>query len=58
VRRAGVTTTWDEFEPKGLIRHGGNVTILDREGLIEAANGLYGLPQADAERLSSGARRD
>jgi hypothetical protein len=29
------------------------VTILDRDGLLESANGLYGQPEAEAERLFS-----
>jgi hypothetical protein len=57
VRRAGVTTTLHEFESTGLVKHArGSVTILDRDGLIEAANGFYGAPEAEAERLFSGSR--
>jgi CRP-like cAMP-binding protein len=57
VRRAGVTVALQDFDAKGLIKHArGSVTIIDRDGLIEAANGFYGAPEAEAERLFSGAR--
>ena len=59
VRRAGVTSAVQDFEAKGLIKHArGSVTIIDRDGLIEAANGFYGAPEAEAERLFSGIRQD
>lgn len=52
VRRAGVTAALQSFEGQGLIRTArGAVTILDRDGLEEAANGLYGQPEAEFERL-------
>jgi CRP-like cAMP-binding protein len=55
VRRAGVTVALHEYESKGLIKHArGSVTIVDRDGLIEAANGFYGGPEAEAERLFFG----
>jgi CRP-like cAMP-binding protein len=54
VRRAGVSVALQHFEDKGLISTGrGSVTILDRDGLLESANGLYGQPEAEAERLFS-----
>jgi hypothetical protein len=30
------------------------VTVLDRDGLEEGANGLYGVPEAEFERLFPG----
>jgi CRP-like cAMP-binding protein len=59
VRRAGVGAALQAFEGQGLIRTArGAVTILDRDGLEEAANGFYGQPEAEFERLfgSSAAR--
>lgn len=42
VRRSGVTTALQELERTGLISHRrGFVTVLDREGLEEHANGTY-----------------
>jgi CRP-like cAMP-binding protein len=55
VRRAGVTTAQHHFVEKGLIKTTrGSVTILDRDGLVESADGLYGQPEAEAERLFFG----
>ena len=52
VRRAGVTGALQDFETKGLIATArGAVTITDRDGLEESANGLYGAPEAEFERL-------
>jgi CRP-like cAMP-binding protein len=52
VRRAGVTVALQHYETQGLIFTGrGSVTIEDRDGLEEAANGLYGAPEAEYERL-------
>src|SRR5262245_13601307 len=52
VRRAGVTVALQRYETQGLIATGrGSVTIEDRDGLEEAANGLYGVPEAEYERL-------
>jgi hypothetical protein len=54
VRRAGVTVGLQHFEAQGLISTArGAVTILDRDGMIESANGLYGGPEAEFERLFS-----
>ena len=51
VRRQGVTVTMHELEGKGLIRSTrGAVRILDREGLAVAANGFYGVPEAEYAR--------
>lgn len=52
VRRAGVSAALQVYEAQGLIRTArGAVTILDRDGLEEAANGLYGQPESELERL-------
>jgi CRP-like cAMP-binding protein len=52
VRRAGVTRTLQSFETKGLVETAyGSVTVKDREGLEECANGLYGPPETEADRL-------
>jgi len=51
-RRAGVTTAVSSFHARGLISHSrGIVTIVDREGLINAAGGLYGIPEAEYARI-------
>jgi len=50
VRRAGVSQAL--LEKMGLVRTApGSVTIMDRDGLEECANGLYGTPEAEYERL-------
>ncbi len=52
VRRAGVTTALTSFESRGLTYgERGAVTIIDRDGLEETANGLYGPAEAEYERL-------
>jgi CRP-like cAMP-binding protein len=52
VRRAGITTALHQLEKPGLIAISrGCVTILDRYGLEQSANGLYGAPEAEFERL-------
>jgi CRP-like cAMP-binding protein len=49
VRRSGVTTALQELERKGLIAHRRSVvTLLDREGLVEGANGSYIAPKSTA----------
>lgn len=54
VRRAGVSIAVQHFERRGLIETARSaVTIVDRDGLEEAANGLYGVPEAEYERLFS-----
>jgi CRP-like cAMP-binding protein len=45
VRRSGVSMALQEIERTGLISHRrGYVTILDREGLVTVANGIYSRP--------------
>ena len=52
VRRSGVTLAVQILEGKGLIRATrGNVTILDRQGLIEGSNGAYGFAEREYQRL-------
>jgi CRP-like cAMP-binding protein len=52
VRRAGVTIALQELESRGLIETArGAVNILDRDGLEECSNGLYGVPEGEFERL-------
>src|SRR5262245_21065219 len=55
VRRAGVTAALNELEARALISSKrGCITITDRQGLEAAANGLYGVPEAEFERLFPG----
>jgi CRP-like cAMP-binding protein len=58
VRRAGVTMALHQLEAAALIATTrGHVTILDRCGLEASANGLYGVPEAEFDRLfNPGAR--
>ena len=52
VRRAGVTSALHMLEGERLIRSTrGMITVLDRAGLEAKANGSYGLPEAEYERL-------
>ncbi len=52
VRRPGVTLALKLLENDGLIvAKRGLVTIIDREGLIEAVNGVYGAPKAEHRRV-------
>jgi|SRR5262245_26245279 len=52
VRRSGVTTALHELEKLALISTArGCVTVLNRRGLEDSANGLYGVPEAEFERL-------
>jgi CRP-like cAMP-binding protein len=51
VRRAGVTQTLNRLHRKGLIRLSrGRIEIADRDGLIDSANGTYGIPEAMARK--------
>ena len=52
VHRPGVTVAIRDFERRGLIRGGrGEVTLLDRGALEAAANGYYGVAEAEFQRL-------
>jgi len=55
VRRAGVTVALNQLDGKGVIRLSrGRINIVDRGGLINQANGTYGIPEAAA--LIAGSR--
>ncbi len=55
VRRAGVTVATHELEGRGLIKATrGRIRILDRGGLETAADGAYGVPEAEYQRLLGG----
>jgi CRP-like cAMP-binding protein len=52
VRRPGVTVALDGLEKRNLIAaKRGTILIIDRSGLEEAANGAYGVPEAEFARL-------
>lgn len=52
VRRAGVTVALHNLEAEGYVRAArGKVTIVDRDGLRAFADGLYGVAEAEYERL-------
>jgi CRP-like cAMP-binding protein len=52
VQRPSVTTALHMIEGYGFIRaKRGNITILDREALVEFADGTYGAPEAEYRRL-------
>ncbi len=52
VRRPGVTDALHRLEGDLLIRaRRGSITIRDRDGLERAANGSYGVPEAEYRRL-------
>jgi hypothetical protein len=52
VRRPGVTVALHVLEGHGVIKSNrGEVIILDRDGLIELADGSYGVPEREYERL-------
>jgi CRP-like cAMP-binding protein len=51
-RRAGVTTALNGFDTRGWITHSrGCITIVDRNALQDFAGGLYGIPEAEYQRL-------
>ena len=52
VRRPGVTVALHILEGKGLIRSNrGEILVRDREGLIELADGAYGMAEDEYRRL-------
>jgi Crp-like helix-turn-helix domain len=52
VRRAGVTDAVHALTGQGLIKtERGNIRIIDRDGLMENANGCYGEPERQYRRL-------
>jgi CRP-like cAMP-binding protein len=51
-RRAGVTAALGDFQKRGILRAvRGSITIQNRGALEEAANGSYGVPEAEYQRL-------
>jgi len=55
VRRSGVTVTLQVLERQHLIRASRSlIEVLDRKGLIVVANGFYGIPEAEYDRLIGG----
>ncbi len=55
VRRSGVTLAIQILEGKHFIRASrGSITIIDRNGLIETANGSYGFAEQHYRRLLGG----
>lgn len=51
VRRVGVTGALNQLHRKGVIRLSrGRIWVVDRDGLIDFANGSYGIPEAMARR--------
>lgn len=54
VRRPGITVAIGELKAMGALSTGrGSIVIHDRKKLEKAANGLYGVPEAEFERLLS-----
>ncbi len=54
VRRPGVTVALEILEGRRMIESTrGHLRVLDRDGLIATANGSYGLPEREYERLRS-----
>jgi CRP-like cAMP-binding protein len=52
VRRPGVTVALHTLEGKGLIRSNrGEIIVVDRDGLIALADGAYGLPEREYDRM-------
>lgn len=48
---SGVTGALQAFETKGLIETArGSITVADRGGFEESANGLYGPPETEYEK--------
>ncbi len=53
VRRAGVTIALQALSSNGLIStNRGLITVIDRRGLKAAANGIYGIPEDEYQRLT------
>jgi len=51
-RRAGVTNGLSDFQKRGILRVArGSITVRNRRALEEAANGSYGIPEAEYSRL-------
>jgi Mn-dependent DtxR family transcriptional regulator len=53
VRRAGVTIALQRLSRDGLVTaKRGIIVVKNRAGLLLAANGLYGIPEAEYRRLT------
>jgi DNA-binding transcriptional regulator YhcF (GntR family) len=53
VRRAGVTVALQDLESKGYVKaQRGSVVVRDRKGLIALARSIYGIGEAEQERLT------
>jgi CRP-like cAMP-binding protein len=53
VRRAGVSEALASLASQGLLAYTrGEILVLDRPGLEKLANGLYGVPEAEQQRLT------
>ena len=53
VRRAGVTIALQDLESKGYVKaQRGLVVVRDRKGLAALARGIYGIAEAEQERLT------
>lgn len=51
-RRAGVTNALNDLQERGVLAiRRGVISVIDRKGLEEAANGSYGMPEAEYLRL-------
>jgi CRP-like cAMP-binding protein len=58
VRRPGVTVALHILEGRGLIRSNrAEIIIVDREGLIVLADGAYGIPEREYDRLLGAERK-
>ena len=58
VRRSGVTETLQSFTKQKLITHARKkITVLNRSGIEEIANGFYGVPESELNRLMDEARQ-
>ena len=52
VRRSGVSVALQGFAKRGLVSMArGLIIVIDRDGLEDGANGLYGVPEAEYDRL-------
>lgn len=51
-RRAGVTVALNELQKRGVLKTTRGVIVIERRGALqEAANGSYGVPEAEYQRL-------
>jgi len=58
-RRAGVTAALAELQKRGIVKmRRGTITVVDRGGLEEAANGSYGAPEMEHRRIFAPPRKD